>query len=213
MEILYQDKAILVCIKPVGTVSESTAAHDGLADLLSDMTGGYVGTVHRLDRGVGGVTVYAKTPEAAAKLSDAVRTRALKKEYIALVHGVPEPLCGSLSDLLWHDRRINKTFVAERVRAGVKEALLDYCVTGTREDPQFGVISRVKILLHTGRTHQIRVQFASRKHPLLGDRKYGARESGTIGLFAARLTLPHPVSGKAMTFEASPEGELWNLFS
>ncbi len=210
MEILYQDKEILVCIKEPGIVSEATAAGDGLADRLAQVSGGYIGTVHRLDRAVGGVMVYAKTPQSAAKLSDAVRTKAMKKEYLALVHGVPEPASGSLADLLWHDKRLNKTFVVERSRTGVKEALLDYRVRDTRQDPQFGVLSLVEIRLHTGRTHQIRVQFASRRHPLLGDRKYGAKESGPMGLFAARLTFPHPITGREMHFSAHPSGEIWD---
>lgn len=204
ISVLYEDTHIIVVKKPTALVCESTAKKDGLADLLEEQTGGYIGTVHRLDRGVGGVMVYAKTPAAAAKLSAAVQARELKKEYLAVVRGAPEPNNGEMRDLLFHDRRQNKTFVVERQRAGVKEALLEYdtierVTTARGED-----CSLVHVLLHTGRTHQIRVQFASRGHTLLGDGKYGARgDNRQIALFATRLAFSHPVTRKKMEFEAA----------
>lgn len=208
ISILYEDAHIIVVLKPPALVCESTAAKDGLADLLSAHTGGYIGTVHRLDRGVGGVMVYAKTPTAAAKLSAAVQARELKKEYLAVVRGNPVPTCGEMRDLLFHDRRQNKTFVVDRQRAGVKEALLEYSVKEHLMTAHGEECALVHILLHTGRTHQIRVQFASRGHTLLGDGKYGARaDKRPIALFATRLAFLHPATRKPMEFESA-----WDAF-
>ena len=206
ISVLFEDQHIIVVEKPPFLVCESTAKKDGLADLLEEQTGGYIGTVHRLDRGVGGVMVYAKTPVAAAKLSAAVQARELKKEYLAVVRGTPEPERGEMRDLLFHDRRQNKTFVVERQRAGVKEALLEYDTVDRLRTARGEECSLVHILLHTGRTHQIRVQFASRGHTLLGDGKYGARgDNRQIALFATRLAFLHPVTRKKMKFEVEWE--------
>jgi 23S rRNA pseudouridine1911/1915/1917 synthase len=204
ISILFEDAHIIVVKKPTALVCESTSKGDGLADLLAEHTGGYIGTVHRLDRGVGGVMVYAKTPVAAAKLSAAVQAKELKKEYLAVVRGTPSPSCGEMRDLLFHDRRQNKTFVVERARAGVKEALLEYDTVETLTTARGEECTLVHVLLHTGRTHQIRVQFASRGHTLLGDGKYGARgDNRPIALFATRLAFLHPVTRKPMQFEAA----------
>ena len=204
ISVLFEDAHIIVVEKPSFLVCESTAAKEGLADLLEQRTGGYIGTVHRLDRGVGGVMVYAKTPAAAAKLSAAVQARELKKEYLAVVRGTLEPKNGEMRDLLFHDRRQNKTFVVERQRAGVKEALLEYDTVEHITTARGEEYSLVHILLHTGRTHQIRVQFASREHTLLGDGKYGARgDNRQIALFATRLAFLHPITRKPMQFEAA----------
>ncbi|MBQ7391047.1 MAG: RluA family pseudouridine synthase [Clostridia bacterium] len=204
ISVLFEDAHIIVVEKPPFLVCESTTKKDGLADLLEEQTGGYIGTVHRLDRGVGGVMVYAKTPAAAAKLSTAVQARELKKEYLAVVRGKPMPESGEMRDLLFHDRRQNKTFVVERRRAGVKEALLEYDTVEHLVTARGEECALVHILLHTGRTHQIRVQFASRGHTLLGDGKYGARgENRQIALFATRLAFLHPVTQKPMRFEVA----------
>ena len=157
--------------------------------------------------------VYAKSPAAAAKLSAAVQARELKKEYLAVVRGVLDPAAGEMRDLLFHDRRQNKTFVVERQRAGVKEALLEYDTVEQLNTARGEECTLVHILLHTGRTHQIRVQFASRGHTLLGDGKYGARgDNRPIALFAKRLALLHPVTRKPMRFEAewTELGEILN---
>ena len=202
ISVLFEDAHIIVVKKPPFLVCESTAKKDGLADLLEEKTGGYIGTVHRLDRGVGGVMVYAKSPAAAAKLSAAVQARELRKEYLAVVRGTPSPDCGEMRDLLFHDRRQNKTFVVERQRAGVKEALLEYDTIERITTARGEECSLVHVLLHTGRTHQIRVQFASRGHSLLGDGKYGARgDNRQIALFATRLAFSHPVTRKKMEFQ------------
>ena len=204
ISVLYEDAHIIVVEKPTALVCESTAKGDGLADILAEKTGGYIGTVHRLDRGVGGVMVYAKTPAAAAKLSAAVQARELRKVYLAVARGTMIPPSGEMRDLLFHDRRQNKTFVVERQRAGVKEALLEYDTVEELTTARGEKCSLVNVLLHTGRTHQIRVQFASRGHTLLGDGKYGARgDNRPIALFATRLAFLHPVTRKPMQFEAA----------
>ncbi|MBQ9132063.1 MAG: RluA family pseudouridine synthase [Clostridia bacterium] len=211
MEILYEDAALIVAVKPGGTVSENTPSGDGFADLLAARCGGYIGTVHRLDRGVGGVMAYAKTPAAAARLSAAIQDRTLKKEYLAVVHGTPSPAGGELRDLLFHDRMKNKTFVVDRARRGVKEAILDFEVLrSVQNDGE--AYSLLRIRLQTGRTHQIRVQFSSRGHALLGDGKYGSRERSPLGLFCTRLEIPHPITGKTLTVEALPQGSPWEIF-
>ena len=204
ISVLYEDSHIIVVLKPSALVCESTTRGDGLADILAERTGGYIGTVHRLDRGVGGVMVYAKTPAAAAKLSTAVQARELTKVYLAVVHGTMLPASSEMRDLLFHDRRQNKTFVVERQRAGVKEALLEYDTVEELTTARGEKCSLVNVLLHTGRTHQIRVQFASRGHTLIGDGKYGARgENRPIALFAKRLAFLHPVTRKPMEFEVA----------
>ena len=203
ISVLFEDAHIIVVLKPPALVCESTAKKDGLADLLAERTGGYIGTVHRLDRGVGGVMVYAKTPAAAAKLSAAVQARELTKVYLAVVRGKMIPASGEMRDLLFHDRHQNKTFVVERQRAGVKEALLEYDTVEELTTARSEECSLVNVLLHTGRTHQIRVQFASRGHTLIGDGKYGARgDNRPIALFAKRLAFLHPVTRKPLEFEA-----------
>lgn len=211
MKILHEDKEIIVCIKPFDALSETTAQGNGFADLLAERNGGYIGVVHRLDRGVGGVMVYAKTPDAAASLSRLVQGRSMKKEYLAVVHGCPKSAAGTLTDLLFHDRRTNKTFVVDRPRNGVKEAILDYTVIKSVDASPFGNVSLVRVSLRTGRTHQIRVQFSSRGLPLVGDGKYGASgDRCPIALFSTRLAFSHPVTGKEMEFCALPEGDVWD---
>ncbi len=213
MEILYQDRDIVVAIKPPNLVSEQTENGDGFADLLAkESQSSYIGVVHRLDRGVGGVMVYAKTPTAAAKLSAAVQKREFQKEYLAVIQGEPQESSATLQDLLFHDRIRNKTFVVDHTRKGVKEAVLSYQVTANGLHTEFGRISLLKIRLETGRTHQIRVQFASRGIPLLGDRKYGSQAHCEISLFCRSLSFPHPISGKLAVFETTPQGGVWNMF-
>ncbi len=212
MNILYQDAALMVVIKPPALSSECTPNHDGLADLLAAQNGGYIGVVHRLDRGVGGVMLYAKTQTAAAALSRQVQERTMKKEYLAILHGTPIDRSGTLCDLLFHDRFKNKTFVVERARQGVKEAILSYTVEQELAESPYGALSLVSVSLLTGRTHQIRVQFSSRGHSLLGDGKYGAHDRCDIGLFCRSLTFVHPVTKQTMQFSHAPSGEAWMLF-
>jgi len=176
LEILFEDESVTVAVKPPALLSERAEGGNGFADRLAARNpNGYVGVIHRLDRGVGGVMVYARTPIAAARLSADVQAHRFEKEYLAWLHGRPQSDASTLRDLLFHDRMKNKTFVVERTRKGVKEAVLDYTVIGERTDSAGETNTLVKVRLHTGRTHQIRVQFSHRGHPLLGDGKYGAR--------------------------------------
>ena len=192
MDILYSDSAIAVCVKPVGVDSEH-----GLPQMLSEALGGQVFPIHRLDANVGGVMVFARTKKAAAELSRAVQDGTMIKEYVALVQGLP-PKSGDWTDLLFKDSRKNKVFVVDRERKGVKKARLEF----TRLTAQAPALVRVR--LHTGRSHQIRVQFASRGYPLLGDHKYGARDQRTApALFSCRLTFPY--QGRNVQFEAFPD--------
>ena len=192
MEILYSDSDLAVCIQPVGLNSEAD-----VPAVLTEALGGEFFTVHRLDINVGGVMVYARNKVAAAELSRAIQSGEMIKEYLARVHGTP-PDSGLLEDLLWKDSNKNKVFVVKRERKGVKKAVLEYITL------QQGENSLIRIRLHTGRSHQIRVQFASRGFPLLGDHKYGARDGHCAPfLFSCKLTFPF--KGKALTFEATPD--------
>lgn len=190
MEILYSDREIAVVCKSVGLDSEG----DMPAAILEAL-GGECYTLHRLDKNVGGLMVYARTKGAAARLSKAIQEGQMIKEYIARVHGEP-PESGDWEDLLWKDSAKNKVFVVTRERRGVKKARLEF---RRLERPD-----TVRIRLHTGRSHQIRVQFASRGYPLYGDRKYGGKdECAAPLLFSCALTFPH--KGKDMHFEKMPE--------
>ena len=192
MEILFEDKHIVVCIKRVGMDSE----HEVPAVL-----GGEVYPIHRLDKNVGGVIVYARTKAAAAALSKSIQDGTMVKEYVAMVHGTP-PSQGDWTDLLFKDSSKNKVFVVKKERKGVKKAQLEF-VRLTEGDPAL-----VRIRLHTGRSHQIRVQFSSRGYPLVGDHKYGARDDSLAPmLFSCRLTFP--LFGKELSFEALPD---WAVF-
>ena len=191
MEILYQDGQIVVAVKPVGPDSE----HAFPAQLL-EVLGGEIYPLHRLDANVGGVMIYARTKAAAAKFSKLIQEGQLIKEYVALVHGTP-PESGDWQDLLWKDAKKNKVFVVDRERKGVKAARLEF----TRLSA--GETSLMRIRLHTGRSHQIRVQFSSRGFPLVGDHKYGSRAKETAPmLFSCCLTFPY--KGETLRFESLP---------
>ena len=192
MKILYEDREIAVCIKPVGLDSENQ-----VPNALKEQLDGDIFTVHRLDRNVGGVMVYARTKSAAAALSKAIQEGTMVKEYVAIVHGTP-PESGDWEDLLWKDSKKNKVFVVKRQRGGVKAARLEYRTLRS------GETSLVRIRLHTGRSHQIRVQFSSRGFPLVGDHKYGARDELTEPrLFSCCIRFPW---GKEIReYEAYPE--------
>ncbi len=201
MDILYEDPAVIVCIKPRGILSQADKnGGESMITKLQAHTGGEIYPVHRLDKETGGVMVYAKTQKAAAKLSRDISEHRFYKEYLAVVHGVPEENSGTFCDLLFHDRAKNKSFVVKQERKGVKKAELYYEVLEIREkDGEKYTLLRV--VLHTGRTHQIRVQFSHRKMPLLGDRKYGAKDGEkNLGLWAQRLKLFHPETSEEMEF-------------
>lgn len=192
MNILYHDKDIAAVIKPVGVDSEKD-----LPAILESELGGEFFTVHRIDKNVGGVIVFARNKSAAAVLSKIIQDGQMVKEYIAEIHGTP-PDAGDWTDLLFKDSSKNKVFVVNRPRKGVKEARLEF----TRLES--GEKSIVKIRLHTGRSHQIRVQFSSRGFPLVGDHKYGSKDDQKDPrLFSSRISFT--LKNKELSFEALPE--------
>jgi len=196
MKILYDDCGFVVFEKDPGTDSEKIRYQD----LYGPGAEGTLYCVHRLDKETGGVTVYAKNEKTAAVLSEGFQKREIRKTYLALSEGCPENDTGEMKDLLFHDRRTNKTYVTDRERRGVKKASLSYEVLEKNIGPH--KLSLVKVELHTGRTHQIRVQFASRKMPLAGDRRYGAKTvyGRGIGLWSHMLRMIHPDTGEELFF-------------
>ena len=204
MEILFEDAQIAVIAKPAGMASQETPGGNDCVTALREHTCGEIYPVHRLDTAARGVMVYAKTKQSAAFLSKEIAEGRFHKEYAALVHGAPAPAEGAMGDWLFKDKS-NKTFVVKRERKGVKKALLDYRVEQTFETARYGALSLVRVTLRTGRTHQIRVQFASRGWPLLGDGKYGAKDNAPfLGLASVRLAFRHPVTGEATAFGWEP---------
>ena len=200
--ILYEDAALVVLDKPAGLSSEegvpaALRAHWNAPDA-------FVGVVHRLDTGVSGLMVYARTPAAAAAPQ-------FVKQYRAVIAGAPDaqlPAAGVLRDYLFKDSRKGRVFPVSRPRKGVREAVLEYRILATA-----GESSLAEITLHTGRTHQIRVQFASRRHPLYGDGKYGSRQKGSIALQSCGLRFVHPDTGKPMAFSLPlPAAAPWKEF-
>ena len=206
MQLLYTDDDILVCLKPARVLS--TDEPGGLPDLCREALGNPqadVRTVHRLDRVVSGLMVLARNTKAASELSRQIREDAFEKEYLAVVHGVPEK-SGTLRDLLGRDKARKMTYVASEPAKGVQEAILHYQLQSTREG-----LSKVRIQLVTGRTHQIRVQFASRGMPLVGERKYSELDDPCeIALWSYRLEFAHPRTGERMEFiHQPPEAYPW----
>lgn len=194
-------------------LSEIDEHKPNMPSLLQDALGcDTIYPVHRLDRTTQGVMVYALTENAARRLSAMIQQGRVEKTYLAVVEGVPEQARGEYTDLLYFDRRKNKSYVVKRERKGVKQARLQYEVLQTIEH-EGQRLSLLKIQLLTGRTHQIRVQFASRKMPLVGDRRYGSHiPADHIQLCAARLSFSHPVTGEEMCFSYDPTDEFYRLF-
>ena len=200
---ICEGDGFVAAMKPVGVLSQDDGTDDNMVALLRRETGHGVYPVHRLDRAVGGVMIYALRKDTAALLQT---PGAMTKEYIAAVHGETED-CGEWRDLLFKDSRTNKSFVVKRMRRGVREASLAFRTLDRR-----GGISLVHVTLGTGRSHQIRVQFSSRRHPLVGDGKYGASDGCPIALFSRRIVLSEEFFGGA-SFEALPEKRYpWDMF-
>ena len=201
MELIYADSDILVCIKPARVLS--TDEPGGVPELAREALGDQnadVRTVHRLDRVVSGLMVLARNAKAASELSRQIRENEFEKEYLAVVHGCPPEAQGTLRDLLGRDKARKMTFVASEPAKGVQEAVLHYRVQNTCDG-----LSSVRIRLETGRTHQIRVQFASRGMPLVGERKYSERNDPCeIALWSYRLSFTHPGTGERLEFTHEP---------
>ena len=211
--VLFQDNHIIVCVKPYGVLSEHDDAKPNMPALLKEYCGcEKIYPIHRLDRTTQGLMVFAKTAEAAKRMSAAVQRGEVEKIYLAVVQGAPEEESGELSDLLYFDRRKNKSYVVKRDRRGVKQARLHYEVIGAKEY-EGEQLSLLKVILLTGRTHQIRVQFASRRMSLVGDRRYGSGiHADNIMLCSSELKFTHPFTGEEMRFSFIPTNEYFGLF-
>lgn len=216
--IVYDDRQMLVCVKPTGVLSEA-ADGKGMPDLLSaayrqNGKPDFVAGVHRLDKNVGGLMVFSRQKDMTGKLVNQVAQRQMVKEYVAVLRGKLEPDDAVLEDLLFRDASHNKTFVVKRIRKGVRDAKLSYHkLAQTEHDGQ--TLTLVQVRLHTGRTHQIRVQFSSRQLPLLGDIRYGSKDARCdVALWATRLRLNHPKTNAPLCFTQLPPDQYpWNLFN
>lgn len=211
MEILYQDTDILVCIKPPRVLS--TDEPGGVPELVREALGdpsADIRTVHRLDRVVSGLMVLARSAAAASELSRQIRENHFGKAYFAVLHGTPDAASGTLVDLLLRNKQERKTYVVQKMEKGVQEAVLEYWTLGSAQG-----LTKVRIQLHTGRTHQIRAQFSSRQLPLVGDRKYSLNDDPCeIALWSHLLRFQHPRTGEELTFTAEPPDTYpWSLFT
>ena len=221
MRILFEDKYLLICEKPVGVESQvSSSGKEDMITLLSRYRAekgedSYVGLVHRLDTMTGGAMIYSKREDMTGKISTLVQSGDYKKTYLAVIHGAPEKTEGEMHDLLYHDKLKNKSFVVAKKRAGVKDTMAYYRLldTVTREDGE--LMSLVEVELITGRTHQIRVQFASRKMPLVGDGKYGSLDNkATCALWSHKVEFVHPITKKTVEARSTPPDNYpWNIFA
>ncbi len=202
MEILYQDLHCVVAVKDNGVLSELDARKASMPILLSNAVGGECLPVHRLDRETAGVMVYAKTKSAAQRLSAAFAAHETEKTYYAVTDKRLPDDAGEMRDLLFRDKARGRSYVVDRMRRGVREAHLVYRLLFEKEG-----LFLYEVRLTTGRTHQIRVQFASRGAPLVGDRRYGGNAALPFSLFAASLSFPHPARAECLSFLALPSEE------
>ena len=212
LKVLYEDNHIIVVEKPVNIPSQADKTGD--IDMLTIIKAYlkekynkpgevYLGLVHRLDRPTGGVMVFAKTSKAASRLSEQVRNKEFEKKYLCIVDGKLEEKSGTFRDCLLKNERTNTSKVVDAKTKNAKEAILDYEVLKYNEEINLSVI---KVYLHTGRHHQIRVQFAHRNHSLYGDQKYGTRGRGKqLALWAFSLSFKHPITKELLIFEDYPE--------
>lgn len=219
IKILYEDNHLIVCIKPAGVLSQSDGS--GAPDMLTILKRYikekyqkpgevYLGLVHRLDRPVSGVMVFARTSKAASRLSEQIRTRKVEKLYRCVVNGILEG-SGRLENYISKDEDRNIVTVSDSEKPGFKASYLDYRAVDTKDG-----LTLAEIKLGTGRSHQIRAQMAHNGYPLVGDQKYGQKDNRCkdIALESFRLSFEHPVRREFITFEAPiPEGFPWNLFA
>lgn len=215
LQILYEDAHLVICRKPVGVLSEDSPEERCMPRLLAEHyralgQNPYIATVHRLDKITGGAMVFSRRREVTGRLIAAVQAHQLTKEYLAVLRGHPAQEAATLTDLLFRDAAHNKSYVVRRPRKGVREASLSY-----RELARTEALSLVRVQLHTGRTHQIRVQFSSRGLPLLGDIRYGSKDPRcTAALWSCRLAFRHPVTGQPVdVFCPPPRVYPWDLFA
>ena len=207
IDIIFENNDFIVCVKPVGVCSQNDKTVD-MVKLLREQTGSDIYPVHRLDTAVGGTMVFAKNSKTAALLSKQISDGTFKKRYLAVVTGKPQQESGVLKDLLFKDSSRNKTYVVNRERKGVKKASLEYEILSAVDG-----YSLLSILLHTGRTHQVRVQFASRKTPLVGDGKYGCKDNRcTVALWSSEISFDY--KSDKVTFLSKPNDDVypWDLF-
>lgn len=207
IEILFENKDLVVCVKPVGVNSQNDKAED-MVKLLKGQLNSDVYPVHRLDTAVGGTMVYAKNSKTAASLSRQISDGTFEKRYLTVITGVLSEKSAVLKDLLFKDSSKNKTFVVKRERKGVKKASLEYELLDSASE-----LSLVKVLLHTGRTHQIRVQFASRKMPIVGDGKYGSKDNRcSVALWSSDISFT--IDDVRVSFKSIPDFSAfpWNQF-
>ncbi len=217
--ILYSDNDIAVAVKPCGVSSQACRDGASLINMLREDLGGEIYPVHRLDRETSGIIVYARTPGAAHALTEELQNSNVEKVYLAITLGAPREMSGEYRDLLYHDARRNKSYVVSCARRGVREASLRYRTVEIQ-----GSLSLVAVRLQTGRTHQIRVQFASRGTPIFGDRRYGGKPDdgrwGDVGsppphgiaLASVFLSFSHPTTGERMSFTYPPSGSVFDCF-
>ncbi len=218
--IRYIDKWLLLCDKPVGVLSEAHEREANMPALLAEALSAQgekntdIYPVHRLDRAVGGLMLYARDAVTAGKLSALVAGREMTKQYICLCHGTPTPTEGEMRDLLFKDSARNKSYVVKRARRGVKEAVLTYRTLAPAAPTAWGECSPVLITMGTGRSHQIRVQFSFRGLPLLGDGKYGGSDNGApVALRSYRIAFAHPRTGRPVDVTLPPPAEgIWADF-
>ena len=215
MELLYADRHLCLALKPVGVLSEDHPTRRCMPQLLREHFAAqgkpdFISTVHRLDLHVGGVMLFSRSPSVTGKLTGLVARHEIEKEYFAILRGRPEKEEDTLTDLLFHDSTKNKSFVVQRQRKGVREARLSYRVLGYDEAEG---LTLVKVRLHTGRTHQIRVQFSHRQLPLLGDIRYGSKADCSPALWSYHLAFTHPITKKRVDITAPPPAQYpWVLF-
>lgn len=220
IRVIYEDNHLLVVEKPVNILSQGDDTNDkDMVNLLKDYVkkkynkpgNVYIGLIHRLDRPVGGVMVFAKTSKAASRLSEQVRNKTFNKTYLAIIHGNMKSGKDTLKDFLYKNKKTNMVTVVKKNHKDAKEAELDYKILNFKEN-----LSLVQVNLKTGRSHQIRVQFSSRKHPLYGDQRYG-KEINKVGqqiaLWSNKIELYHPTTKEKMEFTChTPDKYPWNIF-